>query len=91
MRWLYKNLMVLVGFITLIIGLIFIPLPIPIGVPLTALGIVLLLKSSSLAKRSYIRLRAFTHCHMRRLEGWLLTLEKFWRQRKPPKNHPPPD
>jgi len=81
MRWFYKEIMIMMGGIIVCAGLIITPLPIPLGVPLTAIGIVLLLKHSHYAKKLYIKLRIFAHDHMHGLSNFLVTLEKFWRQR----------
>jgi hypothetical protein len=56
MRLLWKWLMILIGMLLLIIGLITFPLPIPIGLPILLLGLVMVIRHSSDAKRYLIRL-----------------------------------
>lgn len=82
MRWIYKEIMIFMGILIVCAGVIITPLPIPLGLPLTAVGIVLLLKHSHYAKRLYIKLRVFARDHMHGLSSFLATLEKVWRQRK---------
>jgi len=56
MHRLTKWLMILVGILLLIIGLLTFPLPLPIGLPILLVGIALLLRYSSDAKRFLLRL-----------------------------------
>ncbi len=82
MRWIYKEIMIMLGVLILCAGLLIIPLPIPLGLPLMAIGAALLLKHSHYAKRLYIKLRIFARDHLHGLSHFLATLEKVWRQRK---------
>jgi len=51
-----KWLMICLGILLLIIGLLTFPLPLPIGLPILLVGITLLLRYSSEAKRLLLRL-----------------------------------
>jgi hypothetical protein len=53
---LIKWLMIFVGMLLLIIGLLTFPLPLPIGLPIFLVGIALLMRYSSDAKRRLLRL-----------------------------------
>ena len=48
--------MIFIGILLLIIGLLTFPLPLPIGLPIFLVGVVLLLRYSSDAKRILLRL-----------------------------------
>ena len=64
MRLLWKWLMILLSILLLIAGLLTFPLPFPIGIPLLLIGLVLLMRHSSDAKRYLIRLsRRFPWLH----------------------------
>ena len=61
-----KWLMIFVGILLLIVGLLTFPLPLPIGLPIFLVGIALLLRYSSDAKRLLLRLSK-RHPRMRNL------------------------
>jgi hypothetical protein len=80
MRLLWKWLMILVSILLLIAGLLTFPLPFPIGLPLLLIGLVLLLRHSSDAKRFVVKLsRRFPRLH------------RFLNKRKKPFNAPAED
>jgi hypothetical protein len=56
MKRLLKWLMILLSVLLLMIGLLTFPLPIPVGLPLFVLGIALLVRHSSDAKRILLRM-----------------------------------
>ncbi len=55
MRWAFKRTMILVGIVLVLAGAVITPLPIPIGIPLMAIGGVVLLNSSDTVKRAFFR------------------------------------
>ncbi|MGQ3113801.1 MAG: PGPGW domain-containing protein, partial [Brevundimonas sp.] len=54
-RWLKRSSMLGVGVLVVIAGILIAPLPGPGGVPVIALGLILILRSSYRAKRYFIR------------------------------------
>lgn len=54
-RWLKRSSLLAVGVLVVIAGILIAPLPGPGGVPVIALGLILILRSSYRAKRYFIR------------------------------------
>ncbi len=55
LRWLKRSGMFAAGVLVVIVGILIAPLPGPGGIPVIALGLVLILRSSYWAKRMFIR------------------------------------
>lgn len=55
LRWLKRSAMMIVGGLVVLLGILIAPLPGPGGIPVIALGLVLILRSSYWAKRMFIR------------------------------------
>lgn len=55
MRWLKRSSMLVAGLLVILAGIIIAPLPGPGGIPVIALGLILVLRSSYWAKRLFIR------------------------------------
>lgn len=55
LRWLKRSAMMIVGVLVVLLGILIAPLPGPGGIPVIALGLVLILRSSYWAKRMFIR------------------------------------
>jgi hypothetical protein len=56
MQWLWKWLMILFSGMLLLAGLITFPLPLPIGLPLLIIGLAIMVRHSSDAKRMLVKL-----------------------------------
>jgi hypothetical protein len=56
MQWLWKWLMILFSGMLLLTGIITFPLPIPIGLPLLMVGLAIMVRHSSDAKRYLVKL-----------------------------------
>lgn len=54
-RWLKRSSMLMLGLLVVVLGILIAPLPGPGGVPVIALGLILILRSSYRAKRYFIR------------------------------------
>ena len=54
-RWMMQRMMTLFGLLIILIGIPLTPTPIPVGLPMIAIGLVILLNSSDTAKRAFIR------------------------------------
>jgi hypothetical protein len=55
LRWLKRSGMMILGFAVIVLGILIAPLPGPGGIPVIALGLVLILRASYRAKRMFIR------------------------------------
>ncbi len=55
MRWAFKRTMIVFGAVLVLVGAIVTPLPVPIGIPMMAIGGVVLLNSSDTVKRAFFR------------------------------------
>jgi hypothetical protein len=55
LRWLKRSALMGAGLLVIVLGILIAPLPGPGGIPVIALGLVLVLRSSFWAKRQFIR------------------------------------
>jgi len=55
LRWLMRSALLVAGLAIVVLGVLIAPLPGPGGIPVIALGLVLVLRSSFWAKRQFIR------------------------------------
>lgn len=61
------------GFVCVAVGLVFVPLPIPLGALLLVVGAALILTGSALARQMMKRLRTSNG----RVHGWLAVAERY--------------
>ena len=54
-RWALTRVFILLGFTFIAVGLLFLPLPIPVGLPMIVFGTIILLNTSTTAKRVFVR------------------------------------
>ncbi len=55
LRWLKRSALLVIGLLVIALGVLIAPLPGPGGIPVIAVGLVLVLRSSFWAKRQFIR------------------------------------
>jgi hypothetical protein len=68
------------GWTIVALGILIVPLPGPFGLPVALVGVVILLRNSSDARRLFVRMR-------RRKPGWFAAFDSYVRRRK---RRPPP-
>lgn len=54
-NWALKRVFALIGLVLMVLGLVLLPTPIPLGLLLTPLGIFILIRNSDTAKRIFFR------------------------------------
>jgi len=80
-RWAVSRVFILIGALFIFIGLLVTPLPIPLGLPMIALGAVILLNSSSSAKKTFVRWGRKYPRTVGRIRAWLRANQRAARQR----------
>jgi hypothetical protein len=81
-RWAVKRVFMLIGFAVFAVGLVFFPLPIPLGIPLMSLGVVIILNTSTTAKKMFAR-RAKRHPDtIGKLRTWIRARRRTWHRRR---------
>jgi hypothetical protein len=70
-RWALARFYLLCGVAVFLVGVVFFPLPIPLGVPLMALGVVIVLNTSVTAKKIFARWSKRHPDSVGRLRGWI--------------------
>jgi hypothetical protein len=63
------------GWTIVALGILIVPLPGPFGLPVALVGVVILLRNSSAARRQFVRMR-------RRKPGWFAPFDRLVRGRK---------
>lgn len=54
-RWAVTRLLAVLGVAVFLVGLVLLPLPIPLGVPFMLIGTLMVLNTSTAAKRAFLR------------------------------------
>jgi hypothetical protein len=81
-RWAVKRAFMLVGVLIFLVGLMLFPLPIPLGIPLMSLGVVIILNTSTTAKKMFVR-RAKKHPDsVGRIRTWIRARRRTWHRRR---------
>lgn len=85
-----RILAIAAGFLSLLAGLVFLPLPTPFGIPLIALGLTLVLGASHTARRHFKSLRMHNQtldASLRKAETYLPRRVRFILSRTRPGRH----
>jgi hypothetical protein len=81
-RWAMKRIFMLIGVAVFLVGLVFFPLPIPLGIPLMSLGVVIILNTSTTAKKMFVR-RAKRHPDtVGKIRTWIRDRRRTWHRRR---------
>ncbi len=70
-RWALSRIYLLIGLAVFLVGAAFFPFPIPLGVPLMALGLVIILNTSATAKKVFVRWGRQYPGSVGRVRGWI--------------------
>ena len=81
-RWALTRVFILIGFAFIAVGLIFLPLPIPFGLPLVTLGVIILLNTSTTAKKVFVRWGKRYPRSVGRVRGWMRERHRSARRRR---------
>ena len=76
LRWATLRIVMLFGAALILIGIVLAPLPLPLGLPLIAVGAIIVVNTSTTAKRWFLR-------WLRRHPGVLRRLRAMTRRRRP--------
>ncbi len=77
-----RQFILVIGWLLIVLGLITLPLPIPLGMPLLVISAVLLLSYSVWVKRRYIHLRRQAHRGGGWMSAFLARFERSLRYKK---------